>query len=89
MPEIHRFSVKQSAVATDNFAARQRGKTPPEASFLAIGNALNMAVYERRRALAADRELMITDTKFEFGLDSARRVTLAYEMLTPDSSKMQ
>jgi len=48
---------------------------------------LSMAVYERGRALAADRGLIIADTKFEFGLDSAGRVTLADEVLTPDSSR--
>ena len=48
---------------------------------------LSMAVYERGRALAADRGLTIADTKFEFGLDNAGRVTLADEVLTPDSSR--
>src|ERR1700733_13357876 len=44
-------------------------------------------LYERGRALAADRGLIIADTKFEFGLDSGGRVTLADEVLTPDSSR--
>ena len=37
--------------------------------------------------MAAERGLILVDTKFEFGLDPAGRITLADEILTPDSSR--
>ncbi len=43
-------------------------------------------VYERGRALAAPRGIIIADTKFEFGARGGR-VILIDEVLTPDSSR--
>lgn len=48
---------------------------------------LSFAVFDRGRKLAAERGLILVDTKFEFGLDESGRVTLADEILTPDSSR--
>lgn len=48
---------------------------------------LTIALYERAAAHAARRGILIADTKFEFGLDSAGRITLMDEVLTPDSSR--
>jgi len=39
------------------------------------------------REYAATRGIVIADTKFEFGLDEAGRLTLMDEVLTPDSSR--
>ena len=39
------------------------------------------------REYAATRGIVIADTKFEFGLDAAGRLTLMDEVLTPDSSR--
>jgi phosphoribosylaminoimidazole-succinocarboxamide synthase len=47
---------------------------------------LSRWVYERGRALAAERGIIIADTKFEFGLRDGR-VLLIDEVLTPDSSR--
>ncbi|HEX4682866.1 MAG TPA: phosphoribosylaminoimidazolesuccinocarboxamide synthase [Gemmatimonadaceae bacterium] len=44
-------------------------------------------VYERGRSLAAERGIIIADTKFEFGRDREGRITLIDEVLTPDSSR--
>ena len=44
-------------------------------------------LYEAARAHAAARGIVIADTKFEFGLDDAGRLTLMDEVLTPDSSR--
>ena len=44
-------------------------------------------VYERGRDLAAQRGIMIADTKFEFGADADGRVLLIDEVMTPDSSR--
>ena len=49
---------------------------------------LTLAVYERARSLAAERGILLADTKLEFGrsrTDGA--LTLGDEVLTPDSSR--
>jgi len=48
---------------------------------------LSLLVYERGRAIAAERGIIIADTKFEFGRDRDGHVTLIDEVLTPDSSR--
>ena len=48
---------------------------------------LSLAVFARGRELAAQRGLILVDTKFEFGLDAEGTVCLADEILTPDSSR--
>jgi phosphoribosylaminoimidazole-succinocarboxamide synthase len=46
-----------------------------------------LALYEFASAYAAERGVIIADTKFELGLDEANRLVLADEALTPDSSR--
>ena len=48
---------------------------------------LTLAVYERGAAIAAGRGILLADTKLEFGVDGAGVLTLADEVLTPDSSR--
>jgi phosphoribosylaminoimidazole-succinocarboxamide synthase len=48
---------------------------------------LSLLVYDRGRSIAAERGIIIADTKFEFGRDREGRVTLIDEVLTPDSSR--
>ena len=48
---------------------------------------LTIAVYERAASIAADRGLLLADTKFEFGIRADGRTVLADEVLTPDSSR--
>ena len=48
---------------------------------------LSIALYEAAAAHAWTRGIIIADTKFEFGLDEAGRLTLMDEVLTPDSSR--
>jgi phosphoribosylaminoimidazole-succinocarboxamide synthase len=48
---------------------------------------LSRFVYERGRAIAAARGIIIADTKFEFGRAADGRITLIDEVLTPDSSR--
>lgn len=45
------------------------------------------ALYEKARDYAKANGIIIADTKFEFGLDAHARLTLADEVLTPDSSR--
>jgi phosphoribosylaminoimidazole-succinocarboxamide synthase len=47
---------------------------------------LSLEIYARASAHAAERGLILADTKFEFGL-TAKGIVLADEVLTPDSSR--
>jgi phosphoribosylaminoimidazole-succinocarboxamide synthase len=46
-----------------------------------------LALFARGREIAARNSLILVDTKYEFGLDEAGRITLADEIHTPDSSR--
>jgi len=46
-----------------------------------------LALYGFAAAHASARGIIIADTKFEFGVDAAGRLTLIDEVLTPDSSR--
>ena len=48
---------------------------------------LALALFARGRAIAAERGLILVDTKYEFGLDPDGRIILADEIHTPDSSR--
>ncbi len=48
---------------------------------------VSMGLYNSAAMYAADRGIIIADTKFEFGLDEAGKLTLMDEILTPDSSR--
>lgn len=45
------------------------------------------AVYERARAIAEARGIIVADTKLEFGQDADGKILLIDEVLTPDSSR--
>ena len=46
-----------------------------------------IALYTRAAAIAAQKGIIIADTKFEFGLNAAGELVLMDEVLTPDSSR--
>ena len=48
---------------------------------------LTLALYDRAKDYAASREIILVDTKFEFGCDANGVITLGDEALTPDSSR--
>jgi phosphoribosylaminoimidazole-succinocarboxamide synthase len=48
---------------------------------------LAVTIYERAAAYARERNIIIADTKFEFGQDDEGRLYLIDEVLTPDSSR--
>jgi phosphoribosylaminoimidazole-succinocarboxamide synthase len=80
--------------ARKNDHGHDENLTPLEAR-AALGDAryeelrdLTLDLYTWANAYAAQRGILIADTKFEFGLDAATgRVLLADEILTPDSSR--
>lgn len=47
----------------------------------------SIRLYTRARDYAAERGIIIADTKFEFGLDENDKLVLIDEVLTPDSSR--
>jgi phosphoribosylaminoimidazole-succinocarboxamide synthase len=47
-----------------------------------------LAIYQMAVEHARARGIIIADTKFEFGLDAAGKLTLMDEVLTPDSSRL-
>jgi phosphoribosylaminoimidazole-succinocarboxamide synthase len=49
--------------------------------------AASFAIYEAGRDYAAQRGIIIADTKFEFGTDASGTLRLIDEVLTPDSSR--
>ena len=48
---------------------------------------LTLRVYGRGRDIARERGVLLADTKFEFGRDTAGELVLADEVFTPDSSR--
>ena len=46
-----------------------------------------LALFARGQAMAAQRGLILADTKYEFGTDADGRIVLADEIHTPDSSR--
>ena len=50
-------------------------------------SAKSLALFARGQKMAADRGLILVDTKYEFGTDAAGNILLADEIHTPDSSR--
>ena len=48
---------------------------------------LTLALYDRAKDYAATKDIILVDTKFEFGRDANGIITLGDEALTPDSSR--
>ena len=48
---------------------------------------ISIALYRAAAAYAAEKEIIIADTKFELGLDDQGQIVLADEAFTPDSSR--
>ena len=58
-----------------------------DAATMDEAEAMAMALFARGTALAAERGLLLVDTKFEFGRLPDGRLVVVDEMLTPDSSR--
>jgi phosphoribosylaminoimidazole-succinocarboxamide synthase len=48
---------------------------------------LTLKLYDTASGFAAERGIILADTKFEFGLSASGEITLGDEALTPDSSR--
>jgi len=47
----------------------------------------SLALFAKGREMAAERGLILVDTKYEFGIDDTGRIMIADEIHTPDSSR--
>jgi len=71
----------------DENITRAQAATLVGADHLAEVERLSIELYRFATRHAAERGILIADTKFEFGLDRDERLVLADEALTPDSSR--
>lgn len=85
-PAIFSPATKAESGHDENITV-ERLKSLLGAPMAAMLEGLTRTVYERGRALAAERGIIVADTKLEFGLDTSGQVLLIDEVLTPDSSR--
>jgi phosphoribosylaminoimidazole-succinocarboxamide synthase len=84
-PPLFSPATKADAGHDENITVARMQATVGEAVGMEL-EALSRRVYERGRDLAAERGIIIADTKFEFGRRDGRTI-LVDEVLTPDSSR--
>jgi phosphoribosylaminoimidazole-succinocarboxamide synthase len=89
-PPLFSPATKAEEGHDENITIRRMGDLIGAASAAELER-LSREVYERGRAIAAQRGIIIADTKFEFGRSEAKAgpgtVILVDEVLTPDSSR--
>jgi phosphoribosylaminoimidazole-succinocarboxamide synthase len=80
-------STKAAAGSHDeNISVAEAQKLLGEARAIEVSNA-TVALYTEAAEYAATKGIIIADTKFEFGTDTAGKLYLIDEALTPDSSR--
>jgi phosphoribosylaminoimidazole-succinocarboxamide synthase len=88
LPEpIFTPATKAEAGAHDENIRFERMADAIGADLAAQMREVSLRLYREAAAHALPRGIVIADTKFEFGLDEAGRLTLMDEALTPDSSR--
>jgi phosphoribosylaminoimidazole-succinocarboxamide synthase len=85
-PAIFSPATKAESGHDENITRSQMATTVGDAIAKELER-LSRLVYERGREIAAERGIIIADTKFEFGRDREGTITLIDEVLTPDSSR--
>jgi phosphoribosylaminoimidazole-succinocarboxamide synthase len=70
----------------ENITREQAAKLVGEERFAEV-EAASLALYRFASTYAAERGIVIADTKFEFGIDQDGKLVLADEAFTPDSSR--
>ncbi len=85
-PAIFSPATKAESGHDENITRSQMATTVGDAIAIELER-LSRLVYERGREIAAERGIIIADTKFEFGRDRDGTITLIDEVLTPDSSR--
>ncbi|MEH3145911.1 MAG: phosphoribosylaminoimidazolesuccinocarboxamide synthase [Methylobacterium frigidaeris] len=74
----HDEPLTEAAILEGGLLTREQWRTVSQAA---------LALFARGQALAAERGLILADTKYEFGTDADGRIVLADEIHTPDSSR--
>ncbi|GLS46213.1 phosphoribosylaminoimidazolesuccinocarboxamide synthase [Methylobacterium brachythecii] len=74
----HDEPLTEAAILEQGLLTAEQWRTVSEAA---------LALFARGQALAAERGLILADTKYEFGTDANGRIVLADEVHTPDSSR--
>jgi phosphoribosylaminoimidazole-succinocarboxamide synthase len=93
LQESDRLSEPIFTPATKAQAGHDENITREEAAELVGGEllaeveAISLALYRFAAGHAAERGIIVADTKFEFGRDAEARLVLADEAFTPDSSR--
>jgi len=87
LPEPIFTPATKAETGHDENITREQAAELVGAERLAEVEAVSLALYRFASAYAAERGIIIADTKFEFGLDDADRLVLADEAFTPDSSR--
>ena len=85
-PPIFSPATKAEVGHDENITTAQAAQMIGEDAALELER-LSLEIYGLGRTIAAERGIIIADTKFEFGRDGERRITLIDEVLTPDSSR--
>lgn len=87
LPEpIFTPATKATVGHDENISEEQAAALCPPGT-LKVARDYAIELYKRAAGYARTRGIIVADTKFEFGLSPAGEVTLADEVLTPDSSR--
>jgi phosphoribosylaminoimidazole-succinocarboxamide synthase len=87
LPEPIFTPATKAATGHDENITREQAAELVGAERLSEVEATSLALYRFASDHAAERGIIIADTKFEFGLDETGRLVLADEAFTPDSSR--
>jgi phosphoribosylaminoimidazole-succinocarboxamide synthase len=79
-------ATKATSGHDENITSEQAAELVGEERFAEV-EAASLALYRFASDYAAQRGIIIADTKFEFGIDGEGRLVLADEAFTPDSSR--
>jgi phosphoribosylaminoimidazole-succinocarboxamide synthase len=79
-------ATKATSGHDENITREQAAELVGEERFAEV-EAASLALYRFASDYAAERGIIIADTKFEFGIDGEGRLVLADEAFTPDSSR--
>jgi phosphoribosylaminoimidazole-succinocarboxamide synthase len=87
LPEPIFTPATKAQTGHDENIDRERAAELVGAERLAEAERISLALYRLASDYAAERGIVIADTKFELGVDERGRLTLGDEALTPDSSR--
>jgi phosphoribosylaminoimidazole-succinocarboxamide synthase len=79
-------ATKATSGHDENITREQAAELVGEVRFAEV-EAASLELYGFASSFAAERGIIIADTKFEFGVDAEGRLVLADEAFTPDSSR--